>query len=54
MKRNKGSKVINVIGVIVMLVLLYFGVTEAKNAANKQDWEPTEVYEFTNKNIDWS
>lgn len=51
--KNKTGIWINLIGIIILVGLLIFGVDEANKYANKLDWEPTEVYEFTNKHISW-
>lgn len=52
--KNKTGIWINLIGIIILIGLLIFGVGEADKCINKVNWEPTEVYEFTNKHIDWS
>lgn len=51
-KVDKVNILINVIGIIVLIGLLIFGVGDAEKA-NKVYWEPDEVYEFCNKNISW-
>lgn len=47
------SKVINVIGLIILIATIIFVAVEAEKGVNNINWKHTEVYEFTNKNIDW-
>ena len=51
--KNKTGIIIDIVGIIILVCLLIFGVGETEKCINKVDWEPTEVYEFTNKNIEW-
>ncbi len=51
---KKHSVTINIIGIIIMICLLMIGINEAEKYVNKIDWEPTEIYEFANKNIEWT
>ena len=51
--KTKKDLLINIIGVLALIILIIIGINEANAYSNKIDWEPTEVYEFTNKNIDW-
>ena len=51
--RTQKSIWINIIGIIVLVALLLFGVEETEKYINKVDWKPTEVYEMANKNISW-
>lgn len=50
--RTQKSIWINIIGIIVLVALLLFGVGETEKF-NKVDWKPNEVYEMANKNISW-
>ena len=51
---DKKGIIINLIGIIILIGLLLFGVSEGEKYVNKIDWEPTVVYEITNKNIEWT
>ena len=52
MKRHGGC-LINFIGVLIIIALTIMGVREYDRYQKKINWIPTEIYEFTNKYIDW-
>ena len=52
MKRGRDI-LVNIIGVVMLVVIIIFGVNEFINYNNKVDWEPTEVYPMANQNISW-
>ena len=51
--KARRSKLIDIIGVIIVVILIIIGVNEANGYANKIDWQPLEVYPMANQNIDW-
>lgn len=54
MTHKEKTRLINIIGAIILLVLLYVGVFEAKNTNEKINmYKPDVVYEMTNKHISW-
>lgn len=52
-KKDKIGVLINLIGIVILIGLLIFGVGDAEKQNNTSYWEPDEVYEFCNKNISW-
>lgn len=50
---NKTGIWINLIGIIILVGLLIFGVGSADENSKKVNWKPTVTYEFVNKNISW-
>ena len=53
MKTRKSNIWVTILGVIALIGILIMSIYEINIYSNQIEWEPTEVYEFTNKNIDW-
>ena len=53
MKTRKGNIWITILGIIALIGIFIMSIHEINIYSNQIEWEPTEVYEFTNKNIDW-
>lgn len=50
------SKMVNIILILCVIGLIVMSIIEIGNniaEAYEEQWKPTEIYEFTNKNIDW-
>ena len=51
--KTRRSKLIDIIGVIILVILIIIGVNEANGYANKIDWGPAEIYPMANQRISW-
>ena len=46
-------KINAILMILVILAAMFMAAAEVKEYEMKINWQPTEVYEFTNKNISW-
>lgn len=50
---NKMRKINLILMIVVIIAAMFTAAAEVKQYEEKINWEPTEIYDFTNKNISW-